>query len=150
MKQYPLVRARMLALYATDLALIGSVPANGFDLIIANAAIPLASRAKKILLIFAQLLLSFQHIKAGGALIVSLPTRPFVWVIDVVATLKHTFQFVDAVKPAFQAKTSFAYFVCQGFRAVEATKQQYIHRLCSRIYYLKEAGKPHTQPWLEN
>lgn len=126
-----------------------SIPTTGFDLVIANASIMLAEDsvpwARKIHLTFAQLLVAFQHIAIGGTLIVSLRTRPFDWVIDIVAMLKLTFESVDIVKPSFQAKTSFAYFICQGFSHAAVT----VHHIRRCIQYLQYAGEYHIVPWLK-
>lgn len=120
------------------------IPATRFDLIIANASIMLTEDnvpwARKIRLTFTQLLVAFQHLAIGGTLIVSLRTRPFNWVIDIIVMLNMTFNSIDVVKPSFQAKTSFAYFVCQGFSVATVTVQ----RICRCIQYLQDVGEYST------
>ncbi|TFY63495.1 hypothetical protein EVJ58_g3217 [Rhodofomes roseus] len=130
------------------------VPSTGFDLIIANACIMLAEssvpRSTKIRLMYAQLLIALERITAGGTLILSLWMRPFDWVVDIVAILNGSFGSIDAIKPRYQGKTSFAYIVCQDYK-ITANKPRHIEHLRAVIQHLDsaEAGDIDT-PTLPN
>ncbi|KAH9925736.1 uncharacterized protein B0H18DRAFT_1119241 [Fomitopsis serialis] len=120
------------------------IPPAGFDLVIANAAIMLAEgavpRTKKIDLVYAQLLVALEHIAAGGTLVLSLWMRPFDWVIDIIAILRDSFDSVYAVKPRYQAKTSFAYIVCQSYKANADVKHLHLDHIRAIICYFNRTA----------
>ncbi|KZT71071.1 hypothetical protein DAEQUDRAFT_810077 [Daedalea quercina L-15889] len=118
-----------------------------FDLIIANATIMLQEDAAlwsdRIHLIYAQILVALQHITSGGSFVISLPMRPFDWVVDIIAVLQGpSFESITTVKPKFQARRSITYLVCQGFRAADREKGVLMDRLRVGIQYLENAGGP--------
>ncbi|KAH9912466.1 uncharacterized protein B0H18DRAFT_1053853 [Fomitopsis serialis] len=128
---------------ATGQATIGEVPDGGFELVLANAAIMLADDiipwADTIRLVYAQLLVSFQHIAQGGSLVISFRSRPLKWVVDIVRLLGQAFTSTRTENPSFQGRRSFAYVVCRGFSATDEEKNRYIHRLGECVEYLKNA-----------
>ncbi|KAH9837952.1 uncharacterized protein C8Q71DRAFT_857122 [Rhodofomes roseus] len=119
--------------------IIGDAPA-AFDLIIANATVVLPEDNvpwnEQIHLTFAQLLVALRNIAAGGSLVISLRTRPFEWINDIIIVLTQCFKSVVAVKPAFQGRRSIAYIVCRDYTAT-GDVDGYIERLRAGIRYLK-------------
>jgi len=144
--------AHRFSLYEEDVSLIARgqstsinwdtehIPPAGFDLVIANAVIMLAEGAVpqtiKIGLVYAQLLVALEHIAAGGTLVLSLWMRPFNWVVNIIAILRDSFDSVYAVKPRYQAKTSFAYMVCQGYKVIADDKHLHLDHLRETIRHL--------------
>ncbi|TFY62293.1 hypothetical protein EVJ58_g3950 [Rhodofomes roseus] len=122
---------------------IASVPAAGFDLVIAQATIMFKDDVRwneSIGLVYAQLLVAFQHLAQGGSLITSLRSRPLNWIVDVFRALDITFESVHAVNTQYQGRRPFVYVVCRGFRADPDEKNNYIHRLRACIEYLDNSG----------
>ncbi|TFY62301.1 hypothetical protein EVJ58_g3949 [Rhodofomes roseus] len=120
-------------------------PAGGFDLVTANAAIMLADNKipwnLTIRLVYAQLLVAFQYIAQGGSLVISFRSRPVSWVVDIVRFIGQTFTSVAAENPSFQARRSFAYVVCRGFKAGGDEKKRDIQRLRECVDYLENISR---------
>ncbi|KAH9829825.1 S-adenosyl-L-methionine-dependent methyltransferase [Rhodofomes roseus] len=135
---------------ATGQVALEEPPAGGFDLVTANAAIMLADNKipwnLTIRLVYAQLLVAFQYIAQGGSLVISFRSRPVSWVVDIVRFIGQTFTSVAAENPSFQARRSFAYVVCRGFKAGGDEKKRYIQRLRECVDYLENITGPIDDP----
>ena len=131
-----------------QLLYVGEAAEGGFDLVIAHAAIMLADDVIRwndsIGLVYAQVLLAFQHLAPGGALVISCRTRPLRWVVDIVQFLFGAFDTVTAVNPTYQARRPFAYVVCRGFRMASGTpgmdRDDALRRLREALVYLEESS----------
>lgn len=127
-----------------------AVDDGAFDLVIANAAVVLPEDTvpwnHRIHLVYAQLLVAFHNIAPGGSLIISIQTRPFDWVVDILTTLRQSFATIVAVKPKLHAKRSVTHVVCQGYMASSDAKCSYVERIRAGIGYLKQASGPVDAP----
>ncbi|KAH9925761.1 uncharacterized protein B0H18DRAFT_1008117 [Fomitopsis serialis] len=135
---------------ATGRATIGEIPDGGFELVLANAAIMLADDiipwADTTRLVYAQLLVSLQHIAQGGSLVIGLRSLPLRWIVDIVRLLGQAFASIKAENPSYQGRRPFAYIVCKGFSATDEEKVRYIHRLGECIEYLGNITGPVDDP----
>ncbi|KZT64735.1 hypothetical protein DAEQUDRAFT_814788 [Daedalea quercina L-15889] len=135
--------------FAMGQAILGT-PGRGFDLVLANASIMLGGDVvpwnQSVRLTHAQLLMAVQHLAPNGTLVMSLKARPLHWIVDIVEVLRDLFTSVVAVKPQSQARRSFVYMVCRGFRADVGSKGRYILRLRECLEYLNNITGPIDAP----
>lgn len=126
------------------------MPTEGFDLVTAHAVMMLVDDAIRwndsIGLVYAQLLLAFQHLAAGGALVTSLRARPLAWVVDIVHLFRRAFEDVRVLNPTYQARRPYVYVVCRGFRmdAAGQEREECLRRLRACVDFLEGASMPHT------
>ncbi|KAH9925737.1 uncharacterized protein B0H18DRAFT_954952 [Fomitopsis serialis] len=113
-------------------ASIGHIPSRGFDLVLANASMALPEDVAPwddyVHLVYAQLVVALQHIAVDGTLIISLPTRPLVWVLDIIAVLRQSFEGPGSItavnlEPVDQTRRSIAYVVCRHYGASEGSRR---------------------------
>ncbi|TFY63494.1 hypothetical protein EVJ58_g3216 [Rhodofomes roseus] len=130
-------------------AAIRNTPPEGFDLVLANAALALPDDVtlwidRDIYLIYAQLLVALQHVARGGSLVICLPTRPLAWVIDVIAFLRQTFDASSIIaanlEPDDQAGRPLAYVVCHNCRANEEVRDTLTNRVRDTIQTLRRTA----------
>ncbi|KAH9829804.1 uncharacterized protein C8Q71DRAFT_911623 [Rhodofomes roseus] len=130
-------------------AAIRNTPPEGFDLVLASAALALPDDVtlwidRDIYLIYAQLLVALQHIAWGGSLVICLPTRPLAWVIDVIAFLRQTFDASSIIaanlEPDDQAGRPLAYVVCHHCRANEEVRDTLANHVRDTIQTLRRTA----------
>ena len=89
-------------------------------------------------LVWAQLLLAFRYISLGGSLVLALDTRPYDWVVDIIAVLTRSFEptSIKVIQP-YNHNTGrpIAYIVCQGYGSSESggLRNLFISRLSEAL-----------------
>ncbi|KAL6300329.1 hypothetical protein BKA93DRAFT_534882 [Sparassis latifolia] len=121
----------------------GDDHALSYDLIIAGAFPTLEERKipwwLRAQLVLAQVFIIMTNLAPGGSCVMTINTKGFAWLVDVIGLLYQSFDCVTASKSGkLHARRSSCYLVCRGFQATEEELLLYTGRLRKTLKQLDD------------
>ncbi|KAH9950716.1 hypothetical protein B0H21DRAFT_681542, partial [Amylocystis lapponica] len=111
-----------------------------YDIVIAGAFPTMEVHVpwwRRVQLVLSQVLVVMSNVAPGGACVVVINTKPYLWIVDLIGMLRASFLSVSACKSGkFHAKRSSCYLVCRGFRATEQDMRDYTSRIRAALEHL--------------
>lgn len=113
-----------------------------YDFIVAGAFPTLADNVSfwhRTKLALCQVLIAFVNIEAGGSLMLVIKTKPFRWLVELVALLRRSFAVVTATGGrGSHAIRSSSYLICRRFRATSEQRKTAIETIRSALRILDD------------
>lgn len=111
-----------------------------YDLVIAGAYLVLQRQKpwwQRMQMVLSQTLIIISNIAADGTAVVSISTKLFLWIVDLIGMLRQCFKTVTAHKTGrLHAVRTSCYLICRGFRATPEEVEWFTARLHSALRYL--------------
>ncbi|KZT02825.1 uncharacterized protein LAESUDRAFT_661073 [Laetiporus sulphureus 93-53] len=108
------------------------IDAAQYDLIIGNAFPTLRGPTRwwlRVQLVLSQILIMITNVAQGGSCIVTVNTKPFLWVVDAIGLLQKMFDTITPFKGTLHASRTVGYLICRGFRATPEEVDYYAGRV---------------------